>query len=103
MNYRKKVDANQASIVAALRKIRALVHSTASLGEGFPDLVVAHGGRVWLLEVKDGSKPASAQKLTEAEQEFHERWAGYVHVVNTPEAALKLLLSNKDKTGQKIK
>ncbi len=97
MRRAAKVDTNQASIVAALRKIGAMVHSTAAIGAGFPDLVVAHGGRVWLLEVKDGNKPASAQKLTEAEQEFHERWDGYVHIVNSPEAALKLLLK-KGKT-----
>lgn len=95
MRRAAKVDANQASIVKALRKIGALVHSTAALGAGFPDLVAAHRGRVWLLEVKDGNKPASAQNLTEAEAEFHELWGGYVHIVNSPEAALNLLTTRE--------
>jgi hypothetical protein len=41
-----------------------------------------------LLEVKDGSKPPSAQKLTPQQEEWHRDWRGHRVVVNSPEAAL---------------
>jgi len=41
-----------------------------------------------LLEVKDGSKPPSAQKLTQQQEEWHRDWRGHRVVVNSPEAAL---------------
>jgi hypothetical protein len=41
-----------------------------------------------LLEVKDGSKPPSAQKLTPQQEVWHRDWRGHRVVVNSPEAAL---------------
>jgi hypothetical protein len=41
-----------------------------------------------LLEVKDGSKPPSAQKLTPQQEIWHRDWRGHRVVVNSPEAAL---------------
>jgi hypothetical protein len=41
-----------------------------------------------LLEVKDGSKPPSAQKLTPQQEVWHRDWRGQRVVVNSPEAAL---------------
>jgi hypothetical protein len=40
MRLRAKVDANQKSIVAALRKVGCLVASLAQVGAGIPDLLV---------------------------------------------------------------
>jgi Holliday junction resolvase len=87
----KRVDANQTEIVKALRKVGALVAITSSLGNGFPDIVVGFRGRVYMIEIKDGRAPPSAQKLTEPEREFHSLWAGYVHVINSIDQALQLL------------
>lgn len=91
MRKKARTDANQAEIVQALRRVGALVHVTAQLGGGFPDLIVAHRGRMYLFEVKDGRKPASAQKLTEDEEKFHALWWDYVYTVNSPKAALRVL------------
>jgi Holliday junction resolvase len=84
-----KVDANQAEIVAALRKAGCKVYVASSFGQGFPDLVCLCEGRIFLLEVKDGSKPPSARKLTPEQVKFHAEWdGGPVHVVDSVDAAL---------------
>ena len=86
------MDANQSAIVAALRKAGAKVFVTSSFGKGFPDLIVGHRGRILLVEVKDGSKPPSAQQLTPAQVKFHAEWSVYpVYIVNSVETALRLI------------
>ena len=62
--YARKIDDNQKSIVKALRGIGCFVQSLASIGKGCPDLLVANKGKWFLMELKDGSKPVSAQKLS---------------------------------------
>jgi hypothetical protein len=83
-----KVDANQRQVVAALRGAGATVQLLHAVGEGCPDLLVGHLGANYLLEVKDGSKPPSAQKLTPQQEVWHRDWRGHRVVVNSPEAAL---------------
>jgi hypothetical protein len=68
MGYAKRVDANQAAIVEALKRLGWHVHDTSRLGGGFVDLVIARRGVLRLVEVKDGSKPPSAQAFTKAEE-----------------------------------
>jgi len=60
--YAARVDANQREIVEALRSHGAFVHNFGKL-----DLLVGYNGLWHLLEVKDGDKPPSAQKLTKDE------------------------------------
>lgn len=93
MKYGARVDANQAKLVAALRAIGCFVQSLASVGGGVPDLLVGYRGRWLLLEVKDGSKPPSAQRLTPDEAVWHARAArcAPVHVVKTVEEAVALV------------
>lgn len=87
-----KVDANQKDIVAALRKCGAKVYVASSFGKGFPDLVVGYQGRFVLLEVKDGSKPPSAQKLTKDQEKFHTEWTGLpLFVVNSIHEAFRVV------------
>jgi hypothetical protein len=88
MKYAAKADRNQPEIVSALRKIGAKVIPTHTVGQGMPDLVVAYGGRTFLLEIKDGTKPPSARKLTPAQEEFHAAWTGEIHVVDSIEQAI---------------
>ena len=85
-----KVDANQKDIVAALRKCGARVYVASSFGKGFPDLIVGYQGRFVLLEIKDGAKPPSAQKLTKDQEKFHAEWTGLpLYVVNSIAAAYR--------------
>ena len=88
MRRAAKVDANQREVVAALRGAGASVQLLHAVGEGCPDLLVGYKGLNMLLEVKDGSKPPSAQKLTPQQEIWHRDWRGQRVVVNSPEAAL---------------
>lgn len=89
MRRAAKIDANQPAIIAALRRCGCRVRSTAQLGDGFPDLLVGYRGELSLLEVKDGSKPPSQQRLTDKERAFHDEWAGFpVFVVGSVDEAL---------------
>lgn len=89
MRRAAKVDDNQAEIVAALRKIGASVTVTSAVGNGFPDLAVGWRGMTTLLELKDGSKPPSARKLTPEQEKWHANWRGQVAVVETVEQAIE--------------
>lgn len=83
-----KADANQASIVAALRQIGCSVQPLHTVGKGVPDLLVGIRGQNLLLEVKDGAKPPSAQHLTPDQKDWHQAWRGHVEVVNSIEQAI---------------
>ena len=84
-----KVDANQPAIVAALRAMGATVQPLHMVGEGCPDLFVGFREINLLLEIKDGDKVPSAQKLTDAQEVWHGNWLGQRVVVNSAEQAVK--------------
>ena len=88
---RAKVDANQKEIVKALRAAGATVAHTHTVGDGFVDIVVLYRRRVYLMEIKDGDKPLSAQKLTPKEEKFHAVWGEVAHVVNSISLALFII------------
>lgn len=91
MRRAARVDDNQADIVAALRKIGASVQPLHAVGSGCPDLLVGWRGMTSLLEVKDGSKPPSARKLTPDQVKWHANWRGQVAVVETIEQAIEAI------------
>lgn len=76
MRRAAKVDANQGVVVEGLIEVGATVKSLAAVGNGMPDLLVGYQGRTYLLEVKDGSKPPSARKLTPMQIAWHRDWRG---------------------------
>ena len=83
----QRVDANQRQVMQALRAIGADV-----LFIGHPvDLLVGYRGENWLLEVKDGSKPPSARRLTKAQAPFVDTWRGRVAVVKSVDEAIKAI------------
>jgi len=91
MRYANRIDANQNKIVDALRGAGAFVRIVTQ-GDGIPDLLVAYRGVTILMEVKDGDKPPSARKLTEAEQKFFDEWTGgMLVIVNSAQEALEIL------------
>lgn len=85
----KKTDANQAAIVRTLRQAGASVQPIHMVGSGTPDLLVGYRGLNFVLEVKDGSKPPSARRLTPDEREWHDAWRGQVWIVETEDEALR--------------
>ena len=90
MSYMKKADANQPEIVKALRGAGCTVEHLHAVGKGCPDLLCAVAGEVFLVEVKDGSKIPSAQKLTPDQVKWHSSWGAVVHIVNSVDHALAL-------------
>ena len=76
--YRAKVDRNQSEIIQALRSVgpHVSVRSLAGQGQGIPDLLCGISGVTFLIEVKDGAKSLSRQKLTPDQEDFIARWTG---------------------------
>lgn len=96
MRRAAKVDTNQRAVVDAFRAAGASVQSLAIVGQGVPDLLVGiqcHGGRRLnlLVEVKDGNRAPSEQKLTEHQTRWHTSWRGSVHVVTSAAEAITLV------------
>ena len=80
----KRVDVNQAEIVAALRGVPGVtVTCTHMVGHGFADLVVGRKGKTFLLEIK-----SKKGKLTAAEMWWHRAWQGHIAIVRTVDEAL---------------
>ncbi len=90
MRTKAKVDSNQPEIVAAFRKLGCTVTPTHMVGKGFPDIVVGKHGLTVLVEIKDGSKPPSARKLTPAEKTWHDGWSGWAEIVETDADVLRI-------------
>lgn len=90
----KQVDANQVDVVAALRAAGASVVHLHEVADGCPDLLIGIAGINALIEVKDGKKPPSAQKLTPDQVSFHRTWRGLpVKVVTSATQAFEFARS----------
>ena len=87
---RAKVDDNQPEIVKTFRSLGWKVAHTHTVGNGFPDIVCSRHGTTILVEIKDGSKPISARKLTVKEQAFHAEWQGALHIIETVQDVFEL-------------
>ena len=66
MRRAAKVDVNQNEIVTFLRRSGAAVLICSQLKNAF-DILVGYNGRLMMVEIKDGTKPPSARKLTDGE------------------------------------
>jgi len=90
-----KIDANQPEIVQALRSLGASVQPLHTVGGGVPDLLCAFSGVNFLVEVKDGAKVPSKQKLTRDQVDWHCQWRAPVHIVTCIEQAVQVIESIK--------
>ena len=99
MRHHAKIDDNQPDIVLALRSMGCSVQSLATVGKGCPDLLVGYRGRNLLMEVKDGEKAKSAQRLTKDESKWHYDWQGDVVTVNSAAMAMHVVTST-DRSGK---
>jgi Holliday junction resolvase len=82
MRKHARIDANQKKIVSHLRDIGCTVLVTSQLGKGAPDIIVGYKGKNYLIEIKDGEKRLSQQKLTPDEIKFQSEWKGAYFVIN---------------------
>lgn len=87
----KRKDANHNEIAEYLQERGWAVHDTSGLGFGFPDALVGKPEFCCVVEIKDGSKPPSARKLTPDEQRFKDNWTGPYVLAESPEDAAKQL------------
>jgi hypothetical protein len=72
---KKRVDANQPELVTVMRKLGCSWRSTHEI-PGALDGIIGVAGIDQRIEIKDGSKPPSARKLTPAEQDEFDMWRG---------------------------
>ena len=82
MSFRRaaKVDANQPEIVKAFRDLGWYVLIISQL-KNCCDIIVSKNGRTIAVEIKDGAKPKSQQKLSEGEEKFRVEWMGEYSIV----------------------
>jgi hypothetical protein len=90
----RRVDANQAEIVTALRAVGASVLDLHTVGRGCPDIAVGWRGLTFLLEVK-----SARGRLTGPEQKFHESWRGQVAIARNIAQALAVLGVKEEADG----
>lgn len=86
MSFRRaaKIDANQPTIVKELRKLGWYVLLVSQL-KNCCDIIISKNGRTVAVEIKDGSKPPSARKLSEGEQKFKDEWQGEYALIESIE------------------
>ena len=98
---RARVDANHRHVVQQLRDYGFTVTDLSGVGGGVPDIAVGiearvKGGRLpftLFMEIKDGTKPPSGRKLTQAQKRFFRQWRGAAAIVHTANEASALCLS----------
>jgi hypothetical protein len=61
------------------------------MGRGAPDLILGYRNENFMIELKDGNKTKSQQKLTPDEVQFQEKWNGNYAVCNSIEQILILI------------
>jgi len=88
---RARKDENQTEIVEGLRKLGISVAITHQLGKGFPDIVCGYHGKNYMIEIKDGNKSPSQQKLSDDEIVFHDEWRGQIDIANSLDAAVGII------------
>ena len=88
--HAKKTDGNHEAVKAELKAAmpEISVHDSSHAHGGFPDLVIGLFGRNHLVELKDGTKPPSRRRLTNAQVGVHTNWQGNVWVCHTASEVL---------------
>lgn len=91
MSFRRaaKVDANQGEIVKSFRKMGWSVLIISQL-KNCCDIIVSKSGRTIAVEIKDGSKPLSKQRLSDGEEKFRSGWQGEYAIITSVDDILKL-------------
>lgn len=90
MRLAAKRDTNEKQIIDALEAVGAVVQQISDANA--LDLICGYRGHLHWLEVKDGSKPPSARKLTPGQIETFRRFNGYpLAVVTNPQEALEAI------------
>ena len=92
IHHRRRVDANQSEIVAALQKIGCCVMDLSGSGKGVCDLIVMRSARMWLVEIKN--LKGRGDILTPAQIKMHQAIANggcEVRIIRTVDEAFALV------------
>lgn len=84
-----KVDANQPEVVATFRRLGWYVLIISQL-KNCCDIIVSKNGRTIAVEIKDGSKPPSQQKLSAGEEKFRSEWQGEYMLITCVDDILEI-------------
>ena len=87
----KRVDKNHAEIVKLFRDCGCSVCDLSAVGGGVPDILIGMPGDNILIEIKDGSKPPSKQRLNNKQKQWHMEWPGPCFVVHNVDEALSIM------------
>lgn len=91
MRRAARVDGNQSTVVALLRRLGCSVQPLHVVGQGCPDLLIGVAGVNLLGEVKDPAKPLSARRLTIDQEVWHHAWQGQVAVLEVEDDVVTLV------------
>lgn len=94
----KRVDANQNEIVDTFRQLGISVLILSEVGKGCPDLCLGYAGRNYFIEIKNGHKCKSHQKLTNAEKSFQINWKGHHKIINSVDSAISFAKEIRNNT-----
>lgn len=91
MSFRRaaKTDDNQKEVVRLFRKLGWYVLIVSQL-KNCCDIIVSKNGYTYAIEIKDGTKPPSARKLSSGEQKFKDEWQGEWRLVESNHDVLNL-------------
>jgi len=84
-----RVDRNQPEIVDAFKRLGCSVLIISQLKK-CADLVISKR-KTAIIEIKDGSLPPSARRLTKDEQEFRDSWKGPYFIVESLDDVLRVV------------
>jgi hypothetical protein len=86
----KRTDNNTHEIRETAERFGYFYLDTHVIGRGFPDSIIAKprlgSWEIYFLEIK-----SAKGRLSPAEQKFHAKYPGLVHIVRTPEDVMKLI------------
>ena len=84
-----RIDKNQPEIVKLFRKLGWYVLIISQL-KNCCDIIVSKNGRTIAVEIKDGEKPPSQQKLSVGEMKFKAEWQGEYRLINCIDDVLSI-------------
>lgn len=87
---KKKVDSNQAQIIADLKKIGVSVLNLSRVGGGCPDILVGWQGKNILIEIK-----TAKGNLNDLQIEFFEQWKGQKFVCKSINEIIEIINNKK--------
>jgi Holliday junction resolvase len=88
MRRAARVDDNQPEIVKVFRNLGWYVLIISQL-KNCCDIIVSKNGVTTAVEIKDGAKPKSSQKLTEGELKFRDEWQGDYALITSIDDVIK--------------